>query len=153
MKAIWKLIFLLIVSSMVFAGTAVEDEAAVWQLEEDYWEYVKEQDLDAYRSLWDERFVGWPSFIPQPLGKKNIADWIPPLHEDPAKVLDVELKRQAVRSFGDVAVAHYLVKTLHRHIKTGEVVDEEDWVRITHTWQRQGGTWKIVTGMSASYDH
>jgi hypothetical protein len=33
------------------------------------------------------------------------------------------------------------------------VVEEEGPFRITHTWQRHGGTWQIITGMSASHDH
>jgi ketosteroid isomerase-like protein len=152
MKSVGMLILLLVACPIAVAGPP-QDEAAVWQLEEDYWKYVKEQDLDAYRSLWDERFVGWPSFSAEPVGKKNTTDWIPPLHEDSTRVMDYELKRQAVRAFGDIVVTHYLVKTMHRHAKTGEVVDEDDWVRITHTWQREGAAWQIVTGMSASYDH
>ena len=152
MSVVAILLLLLMVTPSVLAGPA-EDEAAVWQLEEDYWKYVKEQDLDGYRTLWDERFVGWPSFSAETMGKQNIADWIPPLHEDSAKVLDIELKRQAVRSFGDIVVAHYLVKTFQRDASTREIVEESDWSRITHTWQRRAGTWQIVTGMSASYDH
>jgi hypothetical protein len=137
---------------VAFANPA-EDEAAVWRLEEDYWKYVKAMDLDSYRTLWDERFVGWPSFSPLPLGKDRIGEWIPPLHQDPAKVFDYELKREAVRSFGDVVVAHYLYKSIHRDAKSGAVVDESKWNRITHTWQRRGSTFQIVTGMSATYDH
>lgn len=133
------------------AGPA-EDEAAVWKLEEDYWTYVKAQDLDSYRTLWDERFVGWPSFSALPLGKDRIGEWIPPLHQDPSKKLDYELKREAVRSFGDVVVAHYLYRTIHRDAKSGNVVDQGKWTRITHTWQRRGESFQIVTGMSASYD-
>ena len=146
------LLLLLIVSPLAFAGPA-DDEAAVWQLEQDYWEYVKANDLDSYRALWDQRFVGWPGFSPHPLGKENISDWIPPLHEDPERELDIELKQEAVRSFGDIVVAHYLFKFIYRHPRTGEMIDEGNWGRITHTWQRRGDTWEIVTGMSASYDH
>ena len=98
---------------MAVAGPT-EDETAVWQLEENYWKYVKEQDLDAYRALWDERFVGWPSFSLRPMGEKSISDWIPPLHQDAARVFDFELRREAVRSFGDIVVAHYLSKRIHR---------------------------------------
>ena len=58
---------------------AEESEAAVWQLEEAYWRYVKANDLEGYRTLWDERFVGWPGFAEHPVGKANITDWIPPL--------------------------------------------------------------------------
>lgn len=137
---------------MAVAGPT-EDETAVWQLEENYWKYVKEQDLDACRALWDERFVGWPSFSLRPMGKKSISDWIPPLHQDAARVFDFELQREAVRSFGDIVVAHYLYKRIHRNAETGEVLEESSWSRITHTWQRRGDTWQIVTGMSASYDH
>jgi hypothetical protein len=25
--------------------------------------------------------------------------------------------------------------------------------RITHTWQRRGDSWQIITGMSATYEH
>ena len=146
------LLLLLIVPAMVLAGPA-EDKTAVWQLEEDYWEYVKQQDLDNYRSLWDERFVGWPNFSPHPLGKEDITDWIPPLHSDPERVFDYELKREAVRSFGDIVVAHYLLKLIFRDAQTGDVTEEGNWRRITHTWQRRGDRWQIVTGMSASYDH
>ena len=143
---------LLFISLIAFAGPT-EDEAAVWQLEKDYWKYVKEQDLDAYRALWDERFVGWPSFSPHPLGKDEIADWIPPLHQDPTRVFDYELKREAVRSFGDVVVTHYLERSIYRNKKTGAMIEEASWIRLTHTWQRRGASWQIVTGMSASYDH
>ena len=152
MKTLQVLLLLLIVTLVALAGPT-EDEATVWQLEENYWKYVKEQDLDAYRALWDERFVGWPDFSPYPLGKERIADWIPPLHKDPNRVLDFELKKQTVRSFGDIVAVHYLFKLIYRNAETGEVIEESSWARITHTWQRHSDSWQIVTGMSASYDH
>jgi hypothetical protein len=138
-------------SSVAFAGPE-DDELVVWKLEETYWTYVKNQDLHAYRSLWDERFVGWPSFSPRPMEKDHIADWIAPLHADPSRAFDYELKREAVRAFGDVVVAHYLYREVYRSSKTGEVVEESAWRRIMHTWMRRGDTFQIVTGMSASYD-
>lgn len=143
-------LFLMAVSTAV-AGPR-DDEASVWKLEEDYWVYVKNQDLDAYRSLWDERFVGWPSFSPRPMGKDHIADWIAPLHADPSKVFDYELKREAVRSFGEIVVAHYLYREVYRSPKTNDVLEEGPWRRIMHTWMRRGKSFRIVTGMSASYD-
>jgi len=144
------LVFSLVcVSTPVFADEAA-DEDAVWKLEEAYWEYVKNNDTDGYRSLWDERFIGWPGFSKSPLGKKNIADWIGPLHADPLLVYEYELTKGAVRSFGDIVVAHYLVRDCLRSSET----DEETNIafdRITHTWQRRGDSWQIVTGMSGSW--
>jgi hypothetical protein len=135
------------------AAEMTADEAAVWQLEETYWQYVKAADLDGYRTLWDERFIGWPSFSERPLGKANIGDWIPPLHADPARLYDYRLQMEAVRAFGDTVVAHYLGWDIWRDAETGAIVEESEPFRITHTWQRRGDTWQIVTGMSASYDH
>lgn len=147
------LLFLLLLPLTSVARDLTSDEAAVWHLEEAYWQYVKANDLDSYRTLWDENFVGWPSFAERPLGKANIADWIPPLHEDPARLFDFRLQKEAVRAFGDSVVAHYLVWESWRDAGTGAVVKEDAPIRITHTWQRRGDSWQIVTGMSASYDH
>ena len=35
-----------------------KEEAQVWELEKAYWEYVKANDLEKYRELWHENFVG-----------------------------------------------------------------------------------------------
>lgn len=132
---------------------AEESEAAVWQLEEAYWRYVKANDLEGYRTLWDERFVGWPGFAEHPVGKANITDWIPPLHTDPDRLYDYRVQKEAVRAFGDSVVVHYFYWESWRDAKTGAVVQENDPRRITHTWQRRGDSWQIITGMSATYEH
>lgn len=57
-----KLSLLLVLFFLPLAASARDltpDEAAAWQLEEAYWQHVKANDLDGYRTLWDERFVGW----------------------------------------------------------------------------------------------
>jgi hypothetical protein len=87
-----------------------KDEQTVWKLEIAYWEHVKYNDIPAYRSLWDERFVGWPSFSEKPLGKKNIHEWIAQYHSDPSKRPDYELTLGSVRAYGNVVAAHYLVR-------------------------------------------
>lgn len=143
-------ILTLIMSPLAWAADLTADEQAVWELEEAYWVYVKNQDIDGYLTLWDDSFVGWPSFSKSPMGKESIAVWIPPLHANPTLSYDYELKRMAVRSFGDVVVAHYLVHDFHRSAETGEIVTNNRPYRITHTWQKRNGTWRIITGMSGS---
>lgn len=130
------------------AQELTENEKAVWHLEEYYWVYVQASDLEAYRTLWDDRFVGWPSFSPDPLGVKDISSWIPLLHQNPAESFNYELTPKAVREFGDIVVTHYLVREFWESTETGEVIREEK-VRITHTWKRSGDTWRIITGMSS----
>ena len=146
-------LFVFLFPALAMTGEMTADEAAVWQLEEAYWQYVETNDQNAYRTLWDERFVGWPGFSPHPLGKANIADWISPLHGDSRRSFSARLQREAVRAFGDVVVAHYLVRDVWRDASTGEIIEQSAPYRITHTWQRHGNTWQIITGMSASYDH
>ena len=127
-----------------------KDEQAVWKLEMAYWEHVKNNDIPAYRSLWDERFVGWPGFSEKPLGKKNIHEWIAQYHSDPSKRPDYELTLGSVRAYGDVVAAHYLVRIFLLSVDTGEKIGDDRISRITHTWQRRGVTWQIVSGMSGS---
>ena len=98
-----------LVSQVAYSDEAA-DEEAVWALEEAYWVYVTNNDIDGYLTLWDEDFVGWPSFSKTPSGKETIASWIPPLHDNPSEIYDYEFVREAVRAFGDVVVVHYLVR-------------------------------------------
>lgn len=144
-----------VILSLVLAPAAISaelnaEEKSVWELEEAYWVYVKNNDIDSYLTLWDERFVGWPGFSKTPMGKESITDWISPLHTDPARIYDYELTQMAVRSFGDIVVAHYLVQEFYRSAETGEIISEDVPYRITHTWRKRNGQWQIITGMSGS---
>ena len=59
-----------------FGQTSATKEAQIWQLEKAYWEYVKANDLEKYRALWHENFVGWPFVSSAPVRKDHITDWI-----------------------------------------------------------------------------
>ena len=149
LKLLLALLITLFVSVPLWSD-AVSDEKAVWNLEEAYWKYVKNNDVKGYLTLWDDRFIGWPGFSKEPMEKVHITDWIAPLHKDPAERYDYELTPKAIRSFGDVLVVHYLVRDFYRSASTGEIVRPLDEYRVTHTWQRKGKTWQIITGMSGA---
>ena len=149
---IFSMIFLLTFFPLAPAWSdSTEDEEAVWALEEAYWTYVKNNDIASYLTLWDENFVGWPSFSRTALEKVGISDWIAPLHENPSEEYDYKLTREAVRSFGNVVVVHYLFHESFRSKETGKLLRSDAPGRITHTWQRHGDTWQIITGMSAAW--
>ena len=150
-KRVAGILLLLGVSTFAMADDMTDDEKAVWDLEVAYWDYVAANDIESYRSLWDERFSGWPSFSEMPLGKANIHEWIADLHSHPGTRVEYELTIGSVRSYGDIVAAHYLVRYSVRAPHSNEIVGEEIVSRITHTWQRQGDTWRIVTGMSGSW--
>jgi hypothetical protein len=102
------------------APSATGDEEVVWQLEHSYWEYVKALDVNGYKSLWHEDFVGWPSTASMPMRKNP--------------------------SVGDVAVTHYHL-TEHWIDKSGK--GEPRTIKVTHTWLRSKGTWRMIGGMPA----
>ena len=132
------------------AGEFTADEQTVWSLERAYWAYVKNNDVDGYLTLWDERFVGWPGFSKTPMEKNNISGWLAWVHDNPSKIYDYELTKEAVRAFGDVVIVHYRVHGFYRSADTGEIVSVRRTSRITHTWQKRGDSWQIITGMSCS---
>jgi hypothetical protein len=49
---------LLALTVAAFAEEFAKDEAQTWNLEKAYWEYVKTNDLEKYRALWHDNFVG-----------------------------------------------------------------------------------------------
>ena len=137
----------LICASLLIASEA-SDETRIWNLERAYWEYVKADDLEKYRSLWHENFVGWPSVSAAPVRKDHITDWITSNTSRGLKLQSYAIEQLAVRVTGDVAIDHYRIKADWANGNTGDV-SQTDAVRITHTWMRIGNTWQIIGGMSA----
>ena len=142
-----------IVSALLLMGAAPAvpqtlklspDQQHVWSQEEKYWEAVKARDANAYVSLWDENFVGWPSRSAEPIRKEQI-------RQDPfgmlqgRKRLSAQLEPKAVEMFNNVAIVHYRVTGVYEFKEggTGKQV-----ARITHTWRRRSGLWLIIGGMS-----
>jgi hypothetical protein len=123
--------------------SAVEME--VWELEEDYWKYAQAYDLESYRTLWHDQFVGWPRSEAVPVGKSGIGGWLE-RRQAAGQSLRYKLRREAVRQIAGAVVVHYTV-LIEWVAKDGTA--ESDNLRITHTWIQTGGRWKIITGMSA----
>ena len=135
-------LFAIVVSSV----SAQEDE--VWQMEENYWKYVQAGDVEKYRSLWNDEFVGWPSSMSQPARKTNIGDWVVRIRDEKIQV-SYDLNREAVQYFGDVAVVHYTTPIIYR-LSDGTVTGEGQLLKFTHTWKKFGDQWQIITGMCAA---
>ncbi len=140
------LIFLLLAST-AFAQNSAKDEARVWQLEKAYWEYVKANDLEKYRALWHENFLGWPFISSAPVRKDHITDWITANTSKSIKLQSYSIEQLAVQVTGDVALDYYRINATWANGEGAEV--RNDRLRITHTWIRTGGTWQIIGGMSS----
>lgn len=100
----FKTIALLVaVTAVAFAEGSDKEQAQIWSLEKAYWEYVKANDLEKYRALWHENFLGWPFVSPAPVRKDHITDWIT---SNTAKNISLQcysIEQLAIQVTGDIA--------------------------------------------------
>jgi ketosteroid isomerase-like protein len=124
-----------------------DNEQAVWKMETTYWEDVKALDLDSYRNLWHENFVGWPYSSSQPARKDHITDWIKAYTGKGETLAWFELKPADSQATENLVVTDYWL-TARWADKAGN--GEPATTRVTHTWIRTDKGWKIISGMSAA---
>jgi ketosteroid isomerase-like protein len=140
----------LVMTAAALGQNASSEETEIWKLEKAYWDYVKANDLEKYRALWHEDFVGWPLFSEAPVRKDHITDWITGNTSKGKKLQSYSIEQLAIRVTGDIAVNHYRIKMNWAKREGSEATTEA--LRITHTWIRTLGTWQIIGGMSAPVD-
>ncbi len=135
------------------SGSKAQTETQIWNLEKAYWDYVKTNDLEKYRALWHQDFVGWPFVSSAPVRKDHITDWITGNTSKGLKLDSYSIEQLAVHVTGDIAIDHYRLKANWARGDTAGVgVVRTDAMRITHTWVRRDRTWQIIGGMSAPVD-
>ncbi len=119
----------------------------IWQLEENYWAYVKTKDLKAYISLWDDNFIGYPSN--NIIGnKEHITDWLVELYKEKSGDYNYELTRKVENVFDNIVIVLYDVAQTWTNEK-GEIAKRSD-IKITHTWKKTDKGWLIIGGMGAN---
>ena len=127
------------------------EQLEVWRLEEQRMKYVSARDIESFRGMYHKDFIGWPNRVTSPIGQTDLGGGILDAIAKGLKPSKVELRREAVRIFGDVAMVHLAMK--RNLVSTSDETHREgDWIKITHTWKREGNTWKIIGGMSAPLD-
>lgn len=119
----------------------------IWELEEHYWKYVKEKNIQAYISLWDDNFIGYPSN--NIIGNKaHITDWLTELYKDTSGIYNYKLSRKVENVFDNIVIVLYDVSQTWTDDK-GTIVKTSN-VKITHTWKQSGNKWLIIGGMGAN---
>ena len=137
----------LALAASAFEQTSAKEETQIWQLEKAYWEYVKANDLEKYRALWHENFLGWPFVNPTPVRKDHITDWITANTSKGISLHSYSIEQLAIQVTGDITansdrINFTWAKSAGTEVKT-------DRLRITHAWIRTHGTWQIIGGMSS----
>ena len=105
-----------------------------------YRQSLKSRDKEAYLPLKDEVFLGWPSYAKSPVRKSTF-------RERPLRAVDsYTFEQKSVQMFGETAMTFLQVRLKPSTSgKEGEIV-----LRITHTWRKKDGEWRIVGGMSCN---
>src|SRR5215467_1963058 len=98
------ILLLLIAPSTFIHAQETSSEKEVWQQEEAYWRYVSSGDSKSFKTLWSDRFTGWPDDAPRPEDKSKIDVW---------KISDYKLRPLSVREHGKdiVVITFYCAKT------------------------------------------
>jgi hypothetical protein len=108
---------------------------------------VKANDLEKYRALWHEQFLGWPFSSSMPARKDKITEWITKNTSQGIKLQSYELEQVAVQVTDDIVATHYRIKMIWSGPKATD--SKTETLRIHHTWVRTGDTFQILAGMSA----
>jgi ketosteroid isomerase-like protein len=119
-----------------------QQQKDVWKGEQDSFSYLNAKNLEAYMSIWDPNFVGWPDYNDRPVRKADIESATVEefgISHSPSQPLPAP-QPEAVTVLGDVAVTHYFWPEVDQTSPT--------IYRITHTWQKGRDGWHIIGGMS-----
>jgi ketosteroid isomerase-like protein len=123
-------------------------EKEIWTLEARYMAFFKDGDLDGVASFYHQDFLGWPSHSIAPVNRSEGRVSVEHLLQT-LEVTDLEFHPRAIHIEGEIALAHYnVVLTI---IADGGAPEEMPF-RLTHTWIKENGSWKILGGMSARVD-
>jgi len=120
----------------------------VWIREDEYGRFAEAGDVDAYRSLFHDKFIGWPCDREHPTRKAGVGEWVREVRDKQIKVTS-ELTREGAEDFGNVVIVHYRATEVDTY-PDGHTEGEGEEYKLTHTWMRTGDTWLIIGGMCAS---
>lgn len=116
-------------------------------MEENYRKYVKEKNYKSYLTLWDKKFIGYPSN--NIIGNKApTTDWLMDLYKNKSGVFSYKLTRKAENVFDDIVivlddVSHSFTNEKNEMLKNGDF-------KVTHTGKKTENGWVIMGGMGAS---
>ena len=121
-------------------------ESEIWALERAYLNCLQTEDVAGHAEFWHEEFIGWPSHAVDPVDRSTAAASLSTLFES-VQILSAQVHPLMIRVMGDLAVVQY---RLDLEIEDTDGLGSTASYRMTHTWLREGGSWRIIGGMSSS---
>ncbi|MBA4417907.1 MAG: hypothetical protein C0392_08360 [Syntrophus sp. (in: bacteria)] len=143
-------VFMLCFYSQVYSAPTDRDngramkEEEIWALEGAYFTNLYKADYEGVLALVHSQFLGWPGAAPQPINKEESARFMKQLIPKPAPCT-LKIERAGILFLGEVALTQY---TIHVNCSDTAGAGKIESSRITHTWVKEGGRWKLLGGMS-----
>lgn len=120
----------------------VEEE--IWKLEEAYFTNLYRANYGGILALVHPQFLGWPTNLPKPIGREESAEFMKRLIPQPTQCI-IRIERAGLQQSGDTVLTQYVLDV---DCPTASGMVRTLSSRITHTWIRQKGQWKLLGGMS-----
>jgi hypothetical protein len=144
------LAFILFTYSQVYSATADKDnrkdtvEEEIWALEEAYFANLYKANYKGVLAIVHSQFLGWPGAVPHPIDREESARFMKQLVPKPTSCT-LKIERAGIRLLGEVALTQY---NIHVNYNDTAGVGKTQSSRITHTWVKEGASWKLLGGMS-----
>jgi hypothetical protein len=116
----------------------------IWSLEKSYFGNLYAADYGGVLVLIHSQFLGWPGSMAQPIDKAGSSLFMKQLITKPTSCA-FTIERGGIRIVGDVALTQYTISVNCNGAAAGAKTQVS---RITHTWVKEGGRWKLLGGMS-----
>jgi hypothetical protein len=119
-------------------------EEKIWQLEEAYFANLYKANYDGVLAIVHDQFLGWPGSIDKPIDKEGSSVFMRKLIPSPAPC-SFTIEREGIKLLENIALTQYIISVSCKG-KDGKA--KETSSRITHTWIKEGKSWKLFGGMS-----
>lgn len=136
------------------AKEAVQDqrsnkvEEEIWANEGAYFTHLYQANYPGVLALVHRQFLGWPGVgMDHPIDYEESAKFMKQLMPRPTSC-KIKIERAGIRVSGRTAMTQY---TLHVDCGDAPGAKKIRPSRITHTWVKEGVSWKLLGGMS--YEH
>ncbi len=121
---------------------AVEEQ--IWASEDAYFTNLYKADYEEVLAITHSQFLGWPSTLSKPIDKDGSASFMKQLVSKPTSCT-LKIEREGIRVLGEIALTQYIIQV---NCSYAAGVTKTQSSRITHTWVKEGDSWKLLGGMS-----
>lgn len=125
-------------------------EKEVWDKEVEYWESLKNLEMNKYLDLWDNEVVAMPTGMDKPISIDVIkSSALSTLTKAEKGSLLYNLNLYKIQFLGDTCNVMYSCEFSFKTKKGEEITSSDNYL---HVWKKVNGTWKIITGMSTIHN-